>query len=45
MHMDGGLPRGWSWRFTEDRGRNFEFKQNYLIFRTIEVVACCFTSS
>lgn len=20
MHMDGGLPRGWSWRFTEDRG-------------------------
>jgi hypothetical protein len=23
MHMDGGLPRGWSWRFTEDRGRWF----------------------
>lgn len=22
MHMDGGLPRGWSWRFTEDRGGN-----------------------
>ncbi|EJD75017.1 UNC-45 protein [Loa loa] len=20
MHMDGGLPRGWSWRFVEDRG-------------------------
>ena len=20
MHMDGGLPRGWSWKFTEDRG-------------------------
>jgi hypothetical protein len=20
MHMDGGLPRGWSWRFTENRG-------------------------
>ncbi|KAI6209433.1 Protein unc-45-like protein B [Aphelenchoides besseyi] len=20
MHMDKGLPRGWSWRFTEDRG-------------------------
>ncbi|MFH4983925.1 hypothetical protein AB6A40_010634 [Gnathostoma spinigerum] len=20
MHMDGGLPRGWSWRFMEDRG-------------------------
>jgi hypothetical protein len=20
MHMDGGLPRGWSWRFTEERG-------------------------
>lgn len=20
MHMDGGLPRGWSWRFIEDRG-------------------------
>ncbi|CAI5445814.1 unnamed protein product [Caenorhabditis angaria] len=20
MHMDGGIPRGWSWRFVEDRG-------------------------
>lgn len=20
MHMDGGLPRGWSWRFVEERG-------------------------
>uniref|UniRef100_A0AC35UAV9 TPR_REGION domain-containing protein n=1 Tax=Rhabditophanes sp. KR3021 TaxID=114890 RepID=A0AC35UAV9_9BILA len=20
MHMDGGIPRGWSWRFIEDRG-------------------------
>uniref|UniRef100_A0A7E4W9Q9 UNC45-central domain-containing protein n=1 Tax=Panagrellus redivivus TaxID=6233 RepID=A0A7E4W9Q9_PANRE len=20
MHMDGGIPRGWSWKFTEDRG-------------------------
>ena len=20
MHMDGGIPRGWSWRFTEERG-------------------------
>ncbi|CAJ0956400.1 unnamed protein product, partial [Mesorhabditis belari] len=20
MHMDGGVPRGWSWKFTEDRG-------------------------
>ena len=21
MHMDGGIPRGWSWKFTEERGR------------------------
>lgn len=21
MHMDGGLPRGWSWRFVEERGK------------------------
>ncbi|CAD6190352.1 unnamed protein product [Caenorhabditis auriculariae] len=20
MHMDGGIPRGWSWKFVEDRG-------------------------
>lgn len=20
MHMDGGLPRGWSYKFVEDRG-------------------------
>ena len=20
MHMDGGIPRGWSWKFTEERG-------------------------
>lgn len=23
MHMDGGLPRGWSWRFVENRGFYF----------------------
>lgn len=20
MHMDGGIPRGWSWKFVEDQG-------------------------
>ncbi|KIH47867.1 hypothetical protein ANCDUO_22068 [Ancylostoma duodenale] len=20
MHMDGGIPRGWSWKFTEESG-------------------------
>lgn len=20
MHMDGGIPRGWSWKFTSERG-------------------------
>lgn len=28
MHMDGGLPRGWSWRFVEDRG-NFSSYFHY----------------
>ena len=21
MHMDGGIPRGWSWRFVDERGK------------------------
>ncbi len=32
MHMDGGLPRGWSWRFVEDRG--------YSLF-TPSLAMCC----
>jgi hypothetical protein len=32
MHMDGGLPRGWSWRFTEDRGNLTSFGNCYSYF-------------
>jgi uncharacterized protein (DUF849 family) len=30
MHMDGGLPRGWSWRFVEDRGKFLCYFRNFL---------------
>lgn len=30
MHMDGGLPRGWSWRFVEDRG---SFRSVFSVFK------------
>lgn len=29
MHMDGGLPRGWSWRFVENRGLHFYVLINF----------------
>ena len=42
MHMDGGLPRGWSWRFVEDRGTffNSEFRATFLDFTFFAVFYC-----
>lgn len=53
MHMDGGLPRGWSWRFIEDRGNycchmhifSYLFIFDLLMFRSIEASACGIANS
>lgn len=29
MHMDGGIPRGWSWKFAEDRGKTLKERVKY----------------
>lgn len=42
MHMDGGLPRGWSWRFVEDRGERYNLcfgtpRLDSLLFKKLTV--------